>query len=375
MFSPIHLAPLLVLAGLVHQSEPVARTPLTAHTPPPTAVPDDMTRRLVEGVEKHTASGLAGVLLIDEGEGITHLKGYGNAVRDPASPFTEATVTSLGSITKLFTSAAILELEADGVLSRTDTLDAWLDDVPADKSAITLEHLLTHTSGLPRDDESLLPGIRGDNDPMPKGEMIRAAFALELATPPGERFAYSNLGYSLLAAVIEAATEQAYEEVLQERLFHPAEIFETGYRRPHWHPSRLAHGYSGDHHFGTVAGRGWLEDGPGWSLRGNGGIHSTVLDLYRWTHAVTGDRIFGEAERADYFEPRIESDIGPMTYGGVAILSENGPTTIFFGGGNGFFATGFFFQPETGLTVIFATNEEDRAGDLYMELFQILGLG
>ena len=125
------------------------------------------------------------------------LKGYGQADREGGVPMRPDSVFNLGSITKPFTAAAILRLQELGKLKTSDPVSRFFDGVPEDKAGITLEHLLTHSSGLESDFGPT------DYEPTTREEYVRRALASKLLFPPGQGYEYANAGYSLLAAVVE----------------------------------------------------------------------------------------------------------------------------------------------------------------------------
>src|SRR5262249_27224274 len=144
---------------------------------------------------------------------------------------------SIGSITKQFTAAAILKLQMQGKLSVRDPIAKYLPNVPQDKSAITLHHLLTHSAGL---ESGFGPG---DFEAVTRDEIIKRALASKLRSAPGKQYHYSNAGYSLLGAIVEIVSGGGYEAFLHEHLFKPAGMAQTGYRLPKWSSERLAQGY------------------------------------------------------------------------------------------------------------------------------------
>ncbi len=126
---------------------------------------------------------------------LVHCAGFGLADREARIPARCDTAYDIMSITKQFTAAGIMKLQMMGKLRTTDRIAVHLGPVPADKRLITVRHLLTHTSGL---------GDLGDDyDPVSRDTMTRRALESPLRSAPGARFHYSNVGYSLLAAVIE----------------------------------------------------------------------------------------------------------------------------------------------------------------------------
>jgi len=151
-------------------------------------------------------------------------KGYGVSDFEKGTPTTPRTLYRLGSVSKLFTATAILELRDAGKLSLDDRVTKLLPEFAAVKNpfvgapAVTIRHLLTHTSGLPRD----APFPAWTTHEFPSGpEVLGSLGELELLTPPGARYHYSNLGVGLLGHVIARASGESYADYLREHVFAP----------------------------------------------------------------------------------------------------------------------------------------------------------
>ncbi|WP_433333948.1 serine hydrolase domain-containing protein [Spirillospora sp. CA-294931] len=248
---------------------------------------------------------------------LVHCEGFGLADREAKIPAGCDTVYDVMSITKQFTAAAVLKLEMEGKLRVTDRVGQFVGSVPADKRAITLHQLLTHTSGL---DE-----IGSDYDPVTRDAMLKGAMGSRLIASPGAKFHYSNLGYSVLAAIVEKVSGVPYERYLASRLFAPAGMGRTGYVLPQWRPGEVAVEY--DRH-GVRQGRPyehpWASDGPHWYLRGNGGLLSTPRDMFRWHRALECDRILSREAKRKLFAPHV-------------LTESEGDTKVYYGYGWGVF--------------------------------------
>lgn len=281
-----------------------------------------------------TPFGWSGAVLVARDGAVVLNKGYGMADRERHIGWSADSVGNIGSITKQFTAAAILKLEAMGKLRVTDRLSVHLPAVPADKAAITLHQLLTHTAGLAGD----LGGT--DDEPIGRDDLAERVLAAPLAHVPGETFVYSNEGYSLLAAVVERVSGGGYEAFLREHLFLPAGMTRTGYVLAGYDDRDIARGYRADGGlWGLVYKRGWRADGPGWYLRGNGGLQSTTGDLYKWHLALEDDKVLPSAQRAAFVTPYVQTPGGDRyAYGwGVdetprhtKVVSHNGGNGIYF---------------------------------------------
>jgi len=300
-------------------------------------VKGDLGQRLDTYMKRLAGVGFSGTLLVAKDGEVVLSKGYGLADRRRGIPDTEETVISIGSITKQFTAAAILKLEMQGKLKVSDSISRYLPGVPPDKSGITLHHLLTHTAGLDSD--------YGDSDyeAVSRDEIIRRAMAKPLRSEPGKKHYYSNAGYSLLGAIVEIVTGGSYEKYLHDQLFVPAGMTKTGYLLPKWNKDSIAIGYRRGEEWGTILSRPWAPDGPWWNLRANGGIHSTIGDMYRWHVALLGESILSNEEKGKLFTPWVPEEGGDSFYGyGWAIFTTpRGTKLVAHNGGNGIFAADF----------------------------------
>ncbi len=306
------------------------------------------TREYLRRMEK---LGFAGVVLIARDGTPLLAQGYGLADRERGIRWTPATVSTIGSVTKQFTGAGILKLQEDGFLGVNDSISKYFHDAPEDKRAITLHHLLTHSSGL------LDPEKIGDWDPIGRDEYVRLVLDQPLAFFPGKGYEYANANFSLLAAIIEQLTGKPYEKFIRERLFIPCGMYETGHVLPAWGDGRMAQGYRGNNLWGTVLGRPMAEDGPYWGLRGNGGIHSTAYDMLRWAQALIEGRVLSRKSMEAYWTPHVsEGGDSYYGYGWVIMRDPGGEKIITHNGGNMIFFADMAIIPERKLVIFLQTN-------------------
>ncbi len=319
-------------------------------------------------MKRAEANGFSGSALAAKGNQVILAKGYGWADRENKVRETEATVFSIGSITKQFTGAAILKLEAAGKLSTTDVITKYFKDVPQDKAGITLHQLLTHTAGF--------AGALGDDyEPIGPEDFVKRAMGSKLLFAPGSRYEYSNVGFSLLGIIVEMVSGKGYEDFLQENLFRPAGMTRTGYLRPGFAKSDLAVGYRDGERWGTAMDRPWMPEGPGWHLRGNGGILSTVGDMHRWYLALKSNAIFPEAVRTKYLAPHVKEypdGASYYGYGWVNQKSESGSTLIWHNGGNGVYNAFMGFDLENDLVIVVSCNVSTKRSDDFAQ--RMLGI-
>lgn len=322
-----------------------------ACAPPPTtdtAVPDDSHDRpgtrlteLDDVLLEEGTRGFSGSVLVARGGDVLHRGGYGLADREAGVPFRPETVSTIGSITKQFTGAAILRLQERGRLRVDDPVGRFFPDAPTDKAGITIHQLLTHTAGLP-------PALGSDEEYIGRDDYLKAVWRTELQYPPGERHGYSNTGYSVLAAIVELSSDASYEEFLRREFFDPLDMRHTGYRLADWSEAHVAAGYRDDRHFGRVADKQIHEDGFSWHLVGNGGIHSTVGDMARWVKALRAGEVLSAESLDALFGEHVDEGYGDSYYGygWVTFHLPNGERMIGHNGGNGFFFADLNFFPD-----------------------------
>ncbi|MFI1720668.1 serine hydrolase domain-containing protein [Streptomyces sp. NPDC020489] len=293
---------------------------------------------------------------------LTHCAGRGLSDQAARTPAACDTVYDVMSITKQFTAAAILKLEMDGRLRVGDPIGRYLGRVPEDKRSLTLHQLLTHTSGLPQ-------SLGDDYEPLSRAELLAQAMRVPLRPGAGKEFHYSNLGYSLLAVIVEKVSGQSYERFLAQHLFRPAGMTRTGYVLPDWKRAQVAVEYDED---GRAQGRPmdhpWAPDGPYWNLRGNGGMLSTARDMFHWHRALTGGTVLSDAAQRKLFAPhvRIPELDGAYGYGWVVVGAGDDRFVWHDGGNDWSLATLARFRRDATL-VFWASNHASRKGKWNLE--------
>lgn len=326
----------LLLASCESERPPPRQEPAPAEVFQASDVPDGSSGSLVATAD---------------GELVTCL-GWGEADHEAGTAADCETVYDIGSVTKQFTAAAVVKLQMQGRLRVSDPIGRFFAGVPEDKRGITVRHLLTHTAGL-------VDALGDDYEPLTRQDMVAGALASELRTQPGARYHYSNLGYSLLAAIIETVSGLGYEDYLAQELFSPAGMTDTGYVLPDWDPDDVAVEYDAqDRPHGRPYDHPWAADGPYWNLRGNGGMLSTAHDMGRWLLALEGDQVLDAQALAELFRPRVVEDSSGETryaYGWVVADTPFG-TVHWHNGGNGWAYAELGRLPESGAGLFWVTN-------------------
>ena len=275
-----------------------------------------------------------GSVLVAENGKVIYKKGFGLANMEWNIPNTTETRFRLGSITKQFTAALILQLVEQGKIKLDGKITDYLPDYRKDTGdKVTVHQLLNHTSGIPS--YTGLPTFRDDvsRNPYTVVDFVKKFASNDLEFEPGSKFSYNNSGYFLLGAIIEKVTGQTYEQVLKEKILDPLGMKSTGY----------------DHH-GTILEKrasGYQKTADGYvnapyldmSLPyAAGSMYSTVDDLYLWDQALYTDRVLSAQSKELMYKPGLQD----YAYGWVIAKAklgtgtETAPTVGHGGGINGF---------------------------------------
>jgi CubicO group peptidase (beta-lactamase class C family) len=314
----------------------------------------ELTARLERYLDAAAAEGFTGAVLVARGGKVLVERGYGLADPGREIPVSAATVFTTGSITKQFTAAAVLKLEERGKLSVANPISSYFDGVPADKASITIHHLLSHQAGFPG-------AIGDDRERIGRDEFVRQALATPLLFAPGTGYEYSNVGFSLAAAIVEKVSGQSYESFLRETLWLPAGMRDTGYNLPAWAPERHAHGQRPDGaDWGTEPGNFFADGPPGWHLLGNGGVLSTTGDMLRWHRALAGDAILTPASKAKMYARQVDEGGGTWYGYGWSIEPTPWGEMVTHNGGNPFFFADYLRFLDSDVVVYFTTSSRDR---------------
>ena len=284
------------------------------------------------------------VLLAKDGK-VVFAKGYGLANAEHDVPNTPETRFRLGSITKQFTATAILLLRDQGKLTLDDPISKHLTDAPKSWDGVTVHHLLTHTSGIPSYTDSPIYRWRMTN-PETVESMISRFKDLPLEFEPSSKFKYSNSGYFLLGAIIEKVSGKSYETFLQESIFDPLNMHDSGYDRPSKVLARRAAGY--DRQGDTLANTQYLDMNQPYAA---GSLYSTVGDLFKWDRALKDGKLLSQQSLVAMFQPFKNN----YAYGWI-VEDQNGRVRIGHGGGINGFATDFQRFPEENVCVVVLCN-------------------
>ena len=296
--------------------------------------------------------GQPGAALLVQKDGRTIIrKGYGMADLELGVPVAPDMVFRLGSITKQFTAVSILLLAQDGKLGLQDEITRFLPDYPTQGRKITVEHLLTHTSGIQSytDMPEWLPLWRKD---FTVKELIDLFKDKPMQFEPGRTWAYNNSGYILLGAIIEKVSGKTYEEFVAERIFKPLGLKDSSYDHTERVIPRRVPGYQED--------KGGFVNAPYLSMTqpyAAGSLLSTVDDLAVWSDAVFAGRLVKKEWLDKAFTPYKLAGGESSGYGyGWFVADFAGHRSIEHGGGINGFTTYEMTFPEDGIFIAILTN-------------------
>lgn len=307
---------------------------------------DPRSARLDEVARSYTpGNAFMGAVLVVDGDSVLLDKGYGQADAEWNIPDAPDVKFRLGSLTKQFTATLVLLLQQDGKLNIADPVSKYLPDTPKSWEKITLANLLGHTSGI--------PNFTSDKD-FGTWRMSSHTTAEELAFfrdkplefEPGSKFEYSNSNYEVLGAVIEKVSGKSYKEMLQERIFDPLGMKDTGLDSDELILPKRAQGYRLSEE-GLVHARSESMSIP-WAA---GSIYSTTGDLLKWEHGLFGLKVLN----ADSL--KLMTTPGKGSYGlGVFLDEQDGVHVVDHGGGIEGFNTSLMYVPERRIAIVVLSN-------------------
>jgi CubicO group peptidase (beta-lactamase class C family) len=317
----------------------------------------DSVKRYVDGL---AAFGFVGQVAVAAGDSVILERASGWADPDghPVGPDTRFAV---GSITKSFTGALVVRLARRGIVSLDDSLPRFFARTPAGKRGVTLRHLLTHTSGLPMDVESIEESDSRDR-------IVEKILAEPLRSRPGAAFTYSNAGFQLLAAIVERATGRAFADLVRDELLTPCGMTSSGTGAA---AARSTHDVADGRNEWKILGslRAWRQR---WAGTGAGDLVSTARDLWRWTRALqgAGPLTRGELDTLLARRVRLRSDFF-YGFGLYLVPADTGPDLVSIGGDvPGFHAAAWAQQDEPHRVIVVVMSGERLGRSLLVHAVQ-----
>ena len=272
-------------------------------------------------------------------------KGYGFANLEWQLPDTPTTKFRLGSITKQFTAASILLLEERGKLKIDDPVKKYMPDAPAAWDKVTIFHLLTHTSGIPS--FTSFPDLPTRQlQAMTPQQLVDWFRDKPLEFEPGTKWNYSNSGYVLLGYLIEKISGQSYAGFVEQNIFTPLGMKDSGYDSNSAIIERRASGYA--------PGKNGPENAGFVNMTvplSAGGLYSTTEDLLRWEQGLFGGKLLSPASLAKMTTP-FKQDYAF----GLGVSTQDGHKAITHDGGIQGFNTSMIYYPDEKLVVAVLAN-------------------
>lgn len=263
-----------------------------------------------------------GVAVVKDGKIILE-KGYGLANVEHGVKVTPQTMFQSGSVGKTFTASLIMLLAEDGKLKLTDPISKYLANTPKSWEGITIQHLLSHTSGL--DDPYAKLDLRKDYT---DEELIAIEATIPTLAPPGEKWSYSNMGYHLLGFIANKVGGKFYGDQLSERIFKPLGMSTRIISETDIVPNRSA-GYEPVR--GVLKNQAWVS--PRMNTTADGSLYLTARDLALWDISLYGNKILSDSIRTASWTPAKLNNGTATKYGyGWALDSRNGHRSIGHGG-------------------------------------------
>ncbi len=295
---------------------------------------------------------------------VVYGKGYGYADREIMRPVKPEDRFEIGSISKSFTATAIMLLVEEGKIALDDKLDKFLGATPPHWSAITIRHLLNHTSGLPEYPDAPTFAELNANKILSEDDMLVRFRAYSPSWEPGTKYRYCNVGYDILGIIVRSVTGQSYFDFLKQRVFTPLGMHSARLVAPKPARADSAIGYEfkdGKHvpFVTTDAMSTYLGMAAS-------GIELSAMDLAKWDAALYSDKILKQSTLTlmwtnNALVQAANADSADIYYGlGWELRTQNGKRWVYHSGGMPGYVTDFMRYPDQKLTIIVFTNLSDQ---------------
>ena len=321
------------------------------------------------GVVENRAVGI--VAAVVRGNDTLLMKGYGRADVEWNIPMPNDAVLEIGSITKQFTAAAILQLRDEGKLSLDDAITKWLPDFDTRGNKVTLRRLLDHTSGIVGITEIPEFGLLAINPRFPRDSAYALINRQQFQFRTGEAQIYNNSAFWLLGLVVEKASGMTYEDYVEKKIFAPLGMTRSMYCNSNENVERRAHGYgirNGDIRRAPTNVHTWPFSA--------GSLCSTAGDMVTWLTALHGGKVLSPKSYAEMITPAKLNDGTVLGYGmGLAVANDvRGLRAIGHGGAITGFTAEAVWYPDAKSAIVVLMNSNGNispgaiAGELAAEL-------
>ena len=345
---------LIALAGLALAAPACAKAPAT----------DPVQGRIEAAAAELESKGFEGVIAVAIGDEEPVIFGMGANAAASGVPDGNTQVDT-GSITKTITAAAVMKLVDEGKITTTDTIGDYFDNAPAVKAPITLHQLLTHSAGL-------IDAVGSDLEMLGCDEFLERAFAATLLFEPGDDYSYSNVGYSVLAAIIEDVSGKSYEAFLKEDLLAETGLKTFGYRSV-FNAERSLLAENGS----DVDAASWGGQAPSWALIGNGGLITTAKETIEWRRKFRSGDIVSTAAVDAMQTPHVREGEGAPSFYAYGMVVEDHPNfgrTYWHNGGNPHFLANWSDFEDLGVIVFAASRSKTVNADEAVERIAVAAI-
>lgn len=306
------------------------------------------------------ATGTDAVVAISRRGGEITVTDFGRYRDDGIMP--DEVLVDVGSITKTVTGVLVARAVDDGLVRLDETLGEIFPDAPADKAGITVLQLLTHDAGL-------VDAVGDDAEVLSRQQFVDRVFAIPLADAPGDGYEYSNVGYGMLAAILEERSAVSYDAYLDSVLAG----IEVGYAGI-YEDGRSARATDGR----TVHDASWGGHDASWNLIGNGGLVARPSAIIRLRQDIESGAVLSPEMIAALQQPYLPEGLGAATSYGFGLVVDERPevgTILWHDGGNEVFSAFWLEVPDRDDVVFVAASNSERgdavtvinalAGELY----------
>ena len=344
------IAPLGCLAALCFALAPLSAC--AAESDVQAVAENERVQAIDAAKAKLNEMGFKGVIAVAWDGETPSYAGFGDIIATSGLPDAE-TLVDIASITKTITGAAAMTLVDQGKLSMADRLGDYFPDAPADKIGITVHQLLTHSAGFGH-------AVGRDHDYLSKEEFLKRAMADPLLFEPGSAYEYSNVGFSLVAAIIETLSEKSYEDFIREDLLGSLDDRGIGYEAA-FDAERSILTKGGE----TIDLASWGGRSH-WTLIGNGGLVASARDMIAFLRAYEGGALHSRAAIELSHAPMVREGENAPSHYGYGLVVENHPQfgrTYWHNGGSRDFTANWTHYADHGLIVFTASNGTEVDAD------------
>jgi CubicO group peptidase (beta-lactamase class C family) len=325
--------------------------------------------RIEQAIPGYLSDTIGGAVLVARRGEVLYERAFGMAEVELGVPLTTSSIFQIGSLTKQFTAIAVLQLVEKGALSLEDSITRFLPDFPMHGHLITIENLLTHTSGIHDMTRTPEYSAGGSLRYSPTTPVVEERFIAGLPSDfePGTRFEYSNSNYMLLGLIIERISGKSYEQYLNDNIFAPLGMSHAMYDHPETIVPGRAAGYVWDQR-GVLRNAEYLDASTPYAA---GGLLMTVGDMFTWHQALYANKLVSRVSLDRATTPFTLKNGSSTDYGyGFGLLALDSANVAIEHGGtiSGFQTFALYFAKQDVYVVVFCNGLQRNAMSLSLLL-------